>query len=195
MNTFPADKIQSLAIDTWDGPEQLVNIFAANAGVTYPILMNGGLAGILTDYACNYDYFFVIGGDGLIKWRGDWIIDPGVEAAITSAVAELTPSPVPDLPTGGHRLQPNYPNPFNPLTRIPYDLAGEVSSATVRLEILDLRGRVVKTLVDERQATGQRYEVTWNGTNTRGRSVPSGTYVSRLVVDGVAQSRVMTLIK
>jgi len=194
VNTYPANQNQSLAIDTWDGTEQLVNIFAANAGVSYPILMNGGQAGILTDYACNYDYFFVIGGDGLIKWRGDWF-DPGMQAALDGAIAALTPSPVGDVPTNANHLLANYPNPFNPQTAIPYDLGTGPETAAVRLEIVDLRGRLVKTLVRERQAGGQHYEVIWNGTDEAGNTVPSGSYLARLVVDGVAEVQGLTLLK
>ena len=156
--------------------------------------MFGGQAGILSDYNCNYDYFFIIGGDGIIKWRGNWD-EVAMTVAIDAAIAELSPSPVPDVPAGGHRLLANYPNPFNPMTRIPYDLDDSAGSANVRLEILDVRGRLVKTLVQGRQTTGQRYEALWDGTNEQGRQMASGTYVSRLQVDGIPQSRFLTLVK
>jgi len=156
--------------------------------------MYGGQAGILTDYDCNYDYFFIIGGDGIIKWRGGW--NPtAMTAAFDSAIAELDVSPVLDVPANAHQLLANYPNPFNPMTRIPYELAGGSSSVTVRLEIMDLRGRLVKTLVQAQRQTGQRYEAVWDGTNAQGRRMPSGTYLSRLQVGGVQQSRFLTLVK
>lgn len=194
VNTYPADQIQAVAIDTWDGGENQVNIFAANAGIQFPILMFGGQAGILSQYNCNYDYFFIIGGDGIIKWRGDWD-EAAMTVVLDAAVAELSPSPVPDVPAGGHRLLANYPNPFNPMTRIPYDLGDGTSSVNVKLEILDVRGRLVKTLVQGNQATGQRYEALWDGTNEQGRQMASGTYMSRLQVDGVPQARFLTLVK
>lgn len=186
--------IQALAIDVWDGGENQVNIFVANANIDYPILMYGGQAGILTDYNCNYDYFFIIGGDGIIKWRGDWD-EAAMTAAFDSAIAELSPAPVNDVPAEHHQLLANYPNPFNPMTRIPYVLGEGTGSAAVRLEILDVRGRLVKTLVQAQQATGQRYEVMWDGTNGAGRQVPSGTYLSRLRIDGIPQTRFLTLVK
>jgi len=65
----------------------------------------------------------------------------------------------------------------------------------VRLEIMDLRGRVVSTLVDSRQSGGREYEVTWNGTDIRGRVLPSGTYMARLTVDGQSQGQLLTLVK
>ena len=157
--------------------------------------MNGGQAGILSAYNCNYDYFFIIGGDGIIKWRGDWD-EAAMTAVFDAAVAELSPSPVPDdVPADNHRLLANYPNPFNPLTTIPYVLGDDTGTATVQLDILDVRGRLVKTLVQGQQATGRRYEVIWDGTNTSGRQVSSGIYLSRLRIDGVPHSRFMTLVK
>lgn len=156
--------------------------------------MYGGQAGILTDYNCNYDYMFVVGGDGIIKWRGDWD-EAVVSAAVAAAVAELAASPVDEVPQNKNQLLANYPNPFNPLTRIPYELGADAGQVAVRLEVLDVRGRLIRTLVDEHQAGGQRLEAVWDGTDNSGRKLPSGTYVARLRVDGVPQSRFMTLIK
>ncbi len=193
-NSYPPDLIQAIAIDVWDGGENQVNIFAANAGISYPILMYGGQAGILTSYNCSYDYFFIIGGDGIIKWRGDYD-EAAMTPVIDAAIADLATSAVPDVPTGGHRLLANYPNPFNPMTLIPYELGDGTDTAAVRLEILDVRGRLVKTLVQAQQASGHRYEAVWDGTNSQGRRVPSGTYLSLLRVDDVVQSRFLTLVK
>lgn len=156
--------------------------------------MYGGQAGILSDYNCSYDYFFIIGGDGIIKWRGSWD-GFAIATATNNAIAELSTTPVPDVPAGGHRLLANYPNPFNPMTRIPYELAAGDGTVAVQLDVLDLRGRLIKTLVQTEQTTGLRYEVRWDGSDTQGRQMPSGTYLSQLRVDGAAQSRILTLVK
>ena len=189
----PAD-FQALAIDVWDGNTALVDIFAANSEVTYPILMYGGQSGLLSNYNCSYDYFFIIGGDGIIRWRGSWN-QAAMTTAIDNAVAELGATPVPDLGAGSHRLLANYPNPFNPLTRIPYELGGEGGVVAVRLEVLDVRGRLVRTLVAAHRAAGQRHEAVWDGTDDSGRHLPSGTYLARLSADGQVQSRFLTLVK
>jgi subtilisin family serine protease len=92
------------------------------------------------------------------------------------------------------RLDQNYPNPFNAGTTIPVAIAGDGARA-VRLEIIDLLGRRVRTLVDETMPPGQ-YPVFWNGCDDHGRALASGVYFSRLVIEGRAsQARAMVLLK
>lgn len=182
-------------MDVWDGTPSQVQIFTTNSGFTHPVLMLGGQNGIMTAYNCGYDYAFVIGGDGIIKWRGG-PTSPSLPAAVADAVAELNSSAAPEGPLARHRLLPGYPNPFNPLTNIPFELAEGSGEIQVKLDILDVRGRVVATLVDGFRSGGQRYEATWNGTDQSGRKMPSGAYMSRLSIDGLApQSRLLTLVK
>ena len=156
--------------------------------------MRGNAAGILRDYNCPYHYYFVIDGQGIVRWRGLYN-DQTVRATIDAALAELGMSAVGDVPDVGARLLEAYPNPFNPLVRIPYELNGEGGDASVRLEILDLRGRVVQTLVTERQARGRRYEATWPGTDSAGQNLASGVYLARLTVDGHSQATNLTLVR
>jgi ELWxxDGT repeat protein len=68
-------------------------------------------------------------------------------------------------------LQQNYPNPFNPSTEIRYQVSG---TSDVRLEVFDVLGRKVSTLVNERQAAGS-YRVNFNAAN-----LSSGTYFYRI---------------
>lgn len=179
----------------WDGDDISASIFLANAQVTYPYLMLGGINGIMADYDCFYDLLFIIGGDGIIIYRGHYD-EETVRTAIDQGIADLDgTSAVGDTPSASHRLLDGYPNPFNPRVRIPYELGGAASSDHVILQILDLRGRVVRTLVDGVQATGQRYEATWDGTDETGQRMPSGAYMSRLSVNGQNQARMLTLVK
>ena len=95
-------------------------------------------------------------------------------------VLELTPSSIDEksgqLP-GQFELKQNFPNPFNPETHIGYQLA---VASTVKLEIFDLGGRKIRTLIAaEDQAAGSQ-EVIWNGTNDQGRPVSSAVYLYRL---------------
>ncbi|MFC2076644.1 T9SS type A sorting domain-containing protein [candidate division KSB1 bacterium] len=77
-------------------------------------------------------------------------------------------------------LLPNYPNPFNASTTISY---GIPSTGHVRLEVYNLVGQAVTTLVDGVQESGQR-KISWNGLDKRGRDVPSGLYIYRLTHAG-----------
>jgi hypothetical protein len=81
------------------------------------------------------------------------------------------------------------PNPFNPLTRIRFELS---KPGTVRLEVFDVAGRVVRTLVGGESYPAGSHEALWDGRNESGRAVPSGVYVCRLVTeDSTATTRVM----
>ncbi len=92
---------------------------------------------------------------------------------------------------GRNRLQQNFPNPFNPTATIRFEIA---RPQHVRLNIYDIRGRLVRTLVDElRQANS--YEVVWDGTNNRGGAVASGVYFYRMTAGGFVQTHKMMLLK
>ena len=88
------------------------------------------------------------------------------------------------------RLLGAYPNPFNPQTRIVFDLA---QAGPARLTIHDLSGRLVRTLIAGERMAGAG-EVVWNGTDDHGQSVATGVYFARLVADGVTLQKV-TLVK
>lgn len=83
-------------------------------------------------------------------------------------------------------LMQNYPNPFNPSTSIGYTVPVR---AAVRLEVLDLQGRTVATLVDEVREPG-RYTAEFSGAG-----LPSGVYFYRMVSDGLTLSKKMVLMK
>ncbi|MCP4242682.1 MAG: T9SS type A sorting domain-containing protein, partial [bacterium] len=84
-----------------------------------------------------------------------------------------------------------YPNPFNPSTKLSFELA---TPARVRLNIFDAAGRLVTTLVDEQRGVG-RHDFVWNGQNDAGRSVASGVYLYRFEAGDVVQTKRMMLLK
>ena len=88
-------------------------------------------------------------------------------------------------------LEQNYPNPFNPTTRINYTI-GE--RGNVALEVFDLLGREVATLVNEVQAPGS-YQIVWNGRNSLNLPVTSGVYFCRLRSGGLSKTNRMVLLK
>jgi hypothetical protein len=91
-------------------------------------------------------------------------------------------------------LGQNHPNPFNPQTVIPYELPASSRPERVRLWILDTAGRIVNTLVDEKQGGGS-YRVVWEGKDARGQAVASGVYFYVLDVGGERRTRKLVLLK
>ncbi len=88
-------------------------------------------------------------------------------------------------------LHPNFPNPFNPATRIIYDLA---DASDIRLEIFDLMGRNIKTLVNRTQGAGRHF-ILWNGDDHAGNQVGAGVYLYRLHAGNKIFTRKMILMK
>lgn len=89
-------------------------------------------------------------------------------------------------------LHQNFPNPFNPSTTIHYDVPR--GGGNVKLQIFDLSGRLINTLVDSYQKEGQQ-TVTWHGRDAAGRPVATGTYFSRLTAPGITQTKKMVMVK
>ena len=87
-------------------------------------------------------------------------------------------------------LAANYPNPFNPSTVIPYQLP---VSTHVRLEVFNILGQHVATLVDGVQPAGY-HTARWDATDTAGRAVAAGVYLYRLQGGGVSLTERMVLV-
>ena len=88
-------------------------------------------------------------------------------------------------------LHNNYPNPFNPVTNILYDIA-EVSDVT--LEIYNVMGQRVRTLVNGSHEPG-RYQITWNATNDFGQGLSSGMYIYRIQAGDFVSVKKLVLMK
>ena len=93
-------------------------------------------------------------------------------------------------------LLANYPNPFNPETWIPYQLA---KSADVVLTIYDMNGQLIRRLTVGQQAAGMYQSRSraayWDGRNQLGESVASGLYFYTLTADDFTATRRMLILK
>ena len=67
----------------------------------------------------------------------------------------------------------NYPNPFNPSTKIHYNIS---KSTYIKISVIDMMGREVKALVNEHQKPGLK-TIEWDGKNEKGESLASGVYL------------------
>ena len=88
-------------------------------------------------------------------------------------------------------LTSNYPNPFNPSTKIPYFIS---KNSFVYIDIIDIRGFHVTNLVNGYQPTGN-YSTYWKGTNKNNELVSAGIYFYRLIADDYREVRKMVLLK
>jgi fibronectin type 3 domain-containing protein len=89
-------------------------------------------------------------------------------------------------------LRPNVPNPFNPVTRIAYDVPSP--GGPLALRVYSASGRLVRTLVDRLEVPG-RHSVAWDGTDNTGAAVASGVYFYRLDAAGFSDGGKMVLLK
>ncbi len=112
-----------------------------------------------------------------------------------AALQEIT-----SVQEGGESLQPesialsqNYPNPFNGSTIIAYTIPGQ-RKMSVALELFDMTGRKVRTLIREIQMSG-RHEVCWEGRDDQGLQVGSGVYVYQLRVDQTLLSKKLIYLR
>jgi len=90
-----------------------------------------------------------------------------------------------------YSLDQNYPNPFNPSTEIKFALP---QASNVSLEIFNILGRRVTTLINDRLDAGY-HSVTWDGINSKGQDVATGVYLYRLKAGDFVKSKKMLLLK
>ena len=122
------------------------------------------------------------GSAGYVMHHG-WYGGPG-----TSVTA--VDDPVEDIPEA-FSLDAVYPHPFNPSTRIRF---GTPEASRTRVRIYNLKGQLVRTLLDEPRPAG-RHELVWNGRDDRGSTVASGPYLLRMTAGVFTAQRKVTLLK
>jgi hypothetical protein len=89
-------------------------------------------------------------------------------------------------------LAQNYPNPFNPETTIAFDM---VEDGNVSIEVFNVRGQKVKTLINEHMTSGENYTVVWEGTNDSNQKVSSGIYLYKMKAGNYSSTKKMILMK
>jgi len=125
------------------------------------------------------------GSDISIVYPG-WYIDN-----VTISGGGVSVPPGGDIIPMANKLNSNYPNPFNPDTNIAYSInnAGKVS-----LEVYNIKGQLVKTLVNEQQEIGH-YIVSWNGKDNSRKPVASGVYFYKMKTQNYNSTKKMILLK
>ena len=123
---------------------------------------------------------------------GDWVSSGALSAEVTDRAGNRARVVV-DLAATRPRafaLGHNYPNPFNPTTTIPLEVAAGLGR--VRVEVYNAAGQRVRLLVDGTLSPGE-HDLVWDGCDGAGRAVSSGVYFCRAVVGNRAATRKMTL--
>jgi len=103
----------------------------------------------------------------------------------SSILGRTTPVPI------RINLCDNFPNPFNLNTTIAYEIS---SQSKVLLEIYDIKGNKIKTILNKEQPSG-KYSITWNGQNDDGFPVSSGVYFNVLRTKGQMAAKKLVLIR
>ncbi len=110
-----------------------------------------------------------------------------------STIWQFTITSVEDgLPPTEFSLGQNYPNPFNPTTTIAFSIPTE---ANVTLEIFNVLGVKVRTLVKDQRMAAAVHQRVWDGKDDAGMSLPSGIYLYRIQAGSFVASKKMTLMK
>ena len=142
--------------------------------ITYDIMLNAG-----------EHYNWVLSSETL----DDYVLEDAGEIVVPSSerfTLELR-AVVPDTFT----LHQNFPNPFNPITTLSYDLPEQ---AEVTLTIYDLMGREITQLVNTNQQAGFK-SVQWDATDSMGRAVSAGVYLYQIQAGEFVQKKKMVLLK
>jgi hypothetical protein len=112
-------------------------------------------------------------------------MDDCIEACFLASNDEINQLPQ------AFNLYNNYPNPFNPVTTLRYDLPED---ALVNITIYDIMGRIVRTLINSQQNAGFK-SIQWNATNDAGSPLSAGLYLYKIQADNFVQIRKMVLLK
>jgi hypothetical protein len=123
----------------------------------------------ISNYTGTAQFRFLFGSDGSVTGEGWYLDDLHVNSEFVSNGDN-------EVQTVHFELYDNYPNPFNPTTTIRFDLP---ESAPVSLVIFNVKGQVVRTLLNTELSKGT-HSIIWNGLDDSGRSVSSGVYFYKL---------------
>ncbi len=116
----------------------------------------------------------------------------GNEGGAASIEGETEDVPEAQILPASLALHPSRPNPFNPITVIPYDLP---SNMPVQLRIYDPTGRLVRQLVKEDMHRPGSHWIEWDGRDMNGHRVGSGAYLCRLDAGGISKTTSMVMLK
>jgi hypothetical protein len=142
----------------------------------------------------SYQWSGIVNGNYTLRSRAfdraGNIETPGEGIAVTVQITAILEPDVAGVP-GNFGISQNYPNPFNPETTIEFALP---RASHVKIEIFDILGKPVRSLVDERLEAGFK-TVKWDGRNQSGSQASSGVYLCRLQAGTYTATRKLILTR
>jgi hypothetical protein len=120
------------------------------------------------------------------SFEASQVFEPRATARISiETTAEVSAAPE------AFELKQNYPNPFNPSTTIRYAVPSE---ASVKVQIFDVTGKLVSTLVEGKQQAGI-HQVEWTGSDSYGNKVATGVYFYKMTAGSYVETKKMLFTK
>ncbi|MFQ6609075.1 MAG: T9SS type A sorting domain-containing protein [Fidelibacterota bacterium] len=164
---------EEIYLSTWDG-----GVFKSSDAGSSWVVLNSGLSSL----AVNSMVISASGGQLYCSlWEG------GIYRSSSSILIkgfEFIPNEF--------KLYQNYPNPFNDVTTLKYHIP---KAGIVALEILDVKGRTTRTLVDYLYQTPGDYKVLWNGKDAFGANVSSGVYIMKITNKSSVRTKKLIFLK
>ena len=161
-------------------------------------LHNNLLSGLIPESICEMNLAYGEFGDDHhgFKIYGNYLCPPYPDCLIDYVGEQDTTncnqvSISKDLNPNSYQLYHAYPNPFNPITNIRYELAEETF---VEIIIYDLLGNVINDLINTYQSSGYK-SIQWNATNNQGQPVSAGLYLYTIQAGEFRQTKKMVLLK
>ena len=143
------------------------------------------------------EYVEFLRNENVTNSAGDDLYDAWVAQGKAAPVAMVTdtirivPTGVEPSPSLRYALHAAYPNPFNPVTRIDFELAAR---GRIWINVYDASGRLVRALVDETRSAG-RHTTFWDGANNAGTRVATGVYFFKMKSGTFEQVRKVVLLR
>jgi len=186
---YKSNSFQAIALETWNGSLSQATTYLNLTKITYPLLISAGNA--LDSFGMTYDNYLVIDHQGVLRYSsagngglGERYRLNEIKDAIETYL-EATGLNIAKIPLD-YSISQNYPNPFNAVTTIKFTL---LKRSHVKLEIYDIHGSLLKTLVNGVRAPSA-YSEDWNATG-----FSTGMYFYRLRADDFDVTKKMLLIK
>ncbi|MBC8216146.1 MAG: T9SS type A sorting domain-containing protein [Candidatus Marinimicrobia bacterium] len=154
-----------------------------------------GFKAKLTDFDADGNYEAVLPYMGVNDTTATGELDPNGNRVFRIAEWDGSMVSIRDITMimpGDYNLSQNFPNPFNPTTRIEYYLP---MSNTISLTIYNMLGQEVVKLVENKYSSAGSHHLVWNGADMYGNKVGSGTYIYELRFGNFSITKTMTLLK